>query len=195
MRVAETRWVIQRGGTIPSRQQARATALCAALCRGWIAHHIHVRIINSTRLAAWSWPDGDIYITRGLALCLNNEELSAAIAHEMGHLINSGSVRCPYSLGRAGEELGIESGADLTGARVLASHSIAPRNLLAVLHLLRHESSNVSLRAALTQRIQILSSAIASGRVIKRARSISRARETRERTVPTGTASTSAASS
>ncbi len=194
-RLAETNWVQQQGGQIASHQQARATALCNALCHGWISHKVRVRIINSARLAAWSWPDADIYISRGLAMHLNNGELSAAIAHEMGHLINSGAVQCPYALGHAGEKLNIESGADLTGARVLAAHGISPQNLLAVLNLLRRRTTSASLKTALTQRIYILSSAIASGRVNKRIRNTCRAREARERTVPTGTAITSAASS
>lgn len=195
LRLAETNWVQQQGGQIASHQKARATALCTTLCRGWISHTVHVRIINSTRLAAWSWPDGDIYISRGLAMHLNNGELSAAIAHEMGHLINSGAVQCPFALGQVGEKLGIESGADLTGARVLAAHGISPRNLLAVLNFLRRRTTSASLKTALTRRIYILSCAIASGRVNKCVRSTWRAREARERTVPTGTAITSAASS
>ena len=189
----ESQWVLQRGGVIRGSQQLRAQLLCDRLCRGWIHNSIHVRIVNSSLLGAWTWPDRDIYITRGLALHLTDDELAAAIAHEMGHLINSNAVQCPYALGRNGEKLGIEAGADLTGSRVLAAHGISPQCLIRVLQLLYRRSSNVSLRNSLQLRIQALLSAISSGSIDKRLRNVSRARDTRDLTVPTCTANTSAA--
>ena len=195
MQAVESGWILQHGGVVKDAQQSRAQRLCNRLCNGWINNTVRVRIIDSQRLGAWTWPDRDIYISLGLVSHLNNGELSAAIAHEMGHLINSRAVQCPYALGRSGEKLGIEAGADLTGSRVLVAHGISPQNLIRVLQLLYRCSSNVSLRNSLQSRIHALSSAIASGRVDKRRRNASRARDTRDRTVPTGTPSTSAASS
>ncbi len=186
----ESRWLVRHGGLINGPQKARAQRLCNRICRGWIDTPVHVRIVDSRQLGAWSWSDGDVYLTLGLTSHLNNKELAAAIAHELGHLINSKSVVCPYALGSAHEQLGIEFAADLTGARVLAAHGIAPQNLVSVIRLLNRRSSNESLRKSLQSRIHLLLSEIKSGQVNKCRRNVARARDTRDRTVPTATSST-----
>ena len=192
---AEGRWLARHGGLIHDTQQARAQRLCNRMCRGWINTPIHIRIVDTRQLGAWSWSNGDVYLTLGLAEHLNDDEMAAAIAHELGHLINSKVVQCPYGLGNAHETLGIEFAADLTGSRVLADHGIAPKNLVLVLQLLYRSSSIESLRKSLHQRIHLLLSEIKSGLSNRRLRNNSRARDTRDRTVPTATLRTWAASS
>jgi hypothetical protein len=48
----------------------------------------------STRdgMGAWSWPDGRIRVSRALVDALDEDELRAAIAHELGHLLDDGAV-------------------------------------------------------------------------------------------------------
>lgn len=192
---AEIMWTKAHGGMAISQEQIRAARLCTALCCGWINQPIQVRILNTPQLAAWSWPDGHIYLASGLVRALDDTQLSAAIAHEMGHLINSGDVQCPFALTGGEHRMGIECAADLTGAAVLAAHGINPANLVTVLTLLRTRTDSSDLSAALTHRIHRLRMEISSGRISRRLRSMSRARDTRDRTVPTGTFMTDAASS
>ena len=61
---------------------------------GYATTDEHLDIALSTRddLGAWSWPDGRIRVSRALVDALDDDELRAAVAHEMGHLLDAGAV-------------------------------------------------------------------------------------------------------
>jgi predicted Zn-dependent protease len=47
-----------------------------------------ITLLNSPAINAFSLPDGQLYVTRGLIALTNNEdELASVLAHEMGHVI------------------------------------------------------------------------------------------------------------
>jgi Zn-dependent protease with chaperone function len=72
-------------------------------------------------LAAYSWPDGTVALSRGLVESLSADELAAAVAHELGHLINDGWVTTPASLTGSDKRLDEEARADATALRLLQS--------------------------------------------------------------------------
>lgn len=85
-------------------------------------------------LGAWSWPDGRIRASRRLVDLLDDDELRAALAHEVGHLVDGGHVAGgPLALSGARGEAGVEERADLVGCRLLrargASAEALPRML------------------------------------------------------------------
>jgi Zn-dependent protease with chaperone function len=43
-------------------------------------------------IGAWSWPDGRIRVSRALVDLLDDDALRAAVAHEIGHLLDGGHV-------------------------------------------------------------------------------------------------------
>lgn len=43
-------------------------------------------------IGAWSWPDGRIRVSRALVDLLDDDALAAALAHEIGHLLDGGHV-------------------------------------------------------------------------------------------------------
>lgn len=59
-------------------------------------------------LGAWSWPDGRIRVSRALVDALDDDELRAAVAHEVGHLLDAGAA--------------VEAGAALAGTTGGARH-------------------------------------------------------------------------
>lgn len=53
---------------------------------------IDVGLASRDGLGAWSWPDGRIRVSRALADVLDDDELRAALAHEVGHLLDAGAI-------------------------------------------------------------------------------------------------------
>lgn len=108
----------------PDRDEARAGVALLRL-RPAFAAPVSLRVAASDRLAAYSWDDGRIVVTRGLVDSLTDDELAAAIAHEMGHLCLARAgqpARPPFALrGNRGDD---EHRADLEALRLLQSSGI-----------------------------------------------------------------------
>jgi Zn-dependent protease with chaperone function len=81
-------------------------------------------------LGAWSWPDGRIRVSRALVDLLDDDELRAALAHEVGHLLDGGHVvGGPASLRGSHGAAGVEARADVLGCRLLRARG-APTEAL-----------------------------------------------------------------
>ena len=86
----------------------------------------------STRdaLGAWSWPDGRIRASCALVDLLDDEELAAALAHEIGHLLDGGHLAGePTALSGIRGTIGSEARADVLGCRLLAAQGRQPTAL------------------------------------------------------------------
>jgi predicted Zn-dependent protease len=68
-------------------------------------------------------------VTRGLMDLLNDDELAAAIAHELGHLINDGHLHTVVSLRGYCRTPDAEARADATGVELLRSRGINPGSM------------------------------------------------------------------
>ncbi len=97
---------------------------------------IHPGLSARRGLAAFAWPDGSVLVTRDLVDLLDDEQLAAAIAHEIGHLLDDGHLAAPAALADAPADDEPERRADRTGCRLLAeagrSPDAMPRMLVAV---------------------------------------------------------------
>lgn len=96
-------------------------------------------ILNDDRLGAYAWPRRHVFVTRGMALQLPHDELAAALAHEIGHLIDDGHITRPQSLTGAagGDSRDAEARADAIACELLASAGVEPgamTRLLARMH-------------------------------------------------------------
>jgi predicted Zn-dependent protease len=82
-------WAAQQGGIecLDSARQQRlervARPLLAAYGRGVTLH-----VLASDHACAYAWPGGDVFVTRRLTEILDDNELAAAVAHELGHLMS-----------------------------------------------------------------------------------------------------------
>jgi Zn-dependent protease with chaperone function len=90
-------WTHRHGGLLHGerherllRVAERVTADLSLSCR--------FHILNTSQLCAYAWPDRAVYVSRGLIDALDDEELAAAIAHELGHLLDGGHVAPPAGL-------------------------------------------------------------------------------------------------
>jgi Zn-dependent protease with chaperone function len=78
-------------------------------------------------LAAFAWPDGSVLVTRDLADLLDDDELAASLAHEIGHLVDGGHLApAPAALAGTPTDDDRERRADRTGCRLLATHGRPP---------------------------------------------------------------------
>jgi len=97
-----------------------------------------VHVLDADELAAYSWNDGQIYVTRGLVKLLDEEELRAVIAHELGHLLENDHSRVGSALQGCERDLDAETRADLVGVELLkasgASAEAMPRMLRRIIN-------------------------------------------------------------
>jgi Zn-dependent protease with chaperone function len=84
---------------------------------------------------AWSWPDGRIRVSRPLVAALDDDELAAVIAHELGHLAlgASGPV---HSVAGTDRHLAAEVAADRAGCALLAARGVRPAAMVRMLERL-----------------------------------------------------------
>ena len=84
-----------------------------------VAEGIAWQVSPRRGLGAWAWPDGRIEVSRALIDRLDDEELAAALAYELGHLLDGGHL----AVSRAGLDDGpppglrVAAGADEVEAR------------------------------------------------------------------------------
>lgn len=87
-RPAPACWVEQFGGRETGERELRL----ARVTRAVLPEHLHPRVRTAvlccSEPAAYSWPSGEIFVTRGLLDLLSDDDhLAAAVAHEAGHLL------------------------------------------------------------------------------------------------------------
>ena len=83
----QERWVSAHGGVIGDARQERVERVSGALVAQCAGGAIRVRVLDSEVVTAFGWRNGEVFVTRGLVDCMEDEELAAAVAHELGHLL------------------------------------------------------------------------------------------------------------
>jgi predicted Zn-dependent protease len=150
-------WVCAGGGLAADAYQERAQRVARELIAHCQGREIALRVLHSDTLGACAWPDGHIFVTQGLADRLSDDELAAAIAHELGHLVNDGEVHAVCSLSGQGGTLDIEARADATGTDLLEACGIPPRSMINMLEKVRAGGSLPdATQLALAHRVALL---------------------------------------
>jgi Zn-dependent protease with chaperone function len=109
-------WVTRCGGLSADRE---AVQRVQALADRVTARPVMIDVLDRPDLAAFSWPNGRIYLSRGLVEALDDELLTAAVAHEIGHLLNHGASKRPAALRGTPTALAAEIAADRAGMQLL----------------------------------------------------------------------------
>lgn len=131
---SRTAWIAGHGGLVNGALQARADAALAHLMPAIQGRpSVCVRVLGSESVGAFSWPDGTLFVHRRLIEALSDDELSAALAHELGHLLNDGHLRGVASLRGCCRDLDNEARADARGVEVLRTSGIDPEAMAAML--------------------------------------------------------------
>ena len=154
---SQAAWVRANGGLLGSAHLARVQS-AQGLLKSSDTGAIRVSVINSDAVGAYAWPGGEVYVTRGLVDLLDQQELAAALAHEMGHLIADHAADPPSSLRGAAEGKDSEISADAIGVDLLAKQGIDRGVMTSMLRKVCCSGSvSPACRKAMLERIQILS--------------------------------------
>ena len=120
-----------------------------------------VKVLATQDPVAFSFPDGSVYIARGLVDRLTSDELAAAIAHELGHMLHDGALQTPASL--RGQEnrseydnRDIEQSADVLGRGLLLMRGIPSCSLPSALSKVADASKGTPYYEALVHRVTYL---------------------------------------
>jgi len=98
----------------------------ARLTRSTGDRSVRVTVDDTPRVGAYAWPDGRILLTRGLVRLLADDELAAAVAHELGHLLADGHLHAAAALSGTGAGPDVESRADAVGRALLPPANYPP---------------------------------------------------------------------
>ena len=162
-------WVQHQGGLLTGPRQQRVDRIARQVVPADLRDAVTVRVLNSDTVSAYAWPDGRIYVTRGLVDLCDDAEVAAAIAHELGHLLGDGHLEAGPAAGLRGcaEDLDAEAHADLIGAELLGDRGLPSSAMASMLSKVRDaDRVGSSCREALTERILLLESrsgAVAAG--------------------------------
>jgi Zn-dependent protease with chaperone function len=150
-------WADRQGGLESGSLQQRAERSAAAIAAECSGHCITLHVLATDSVSAFSWPSGDVFVTRGLVHLLDDAELSAAIAHELGHLLSDGHLKSIVSLKGYPAHQDREERADAFGAALLRAQHIRPTAMATMLKKVRDRGTiSPACREALDHRIQIL---------------------------------------
>ena len=143
--------------TAPALAPTPAQAIAEKLGAGRLNRPVHIRISPSTEVGAYAWPGGQIVLTRGLVELLDENELAAAIAHELGHLVEAAPVPPPAALRGHSHGPDVESRADAAGCSLLASAGYPPDAMARMLSkVARTHGMTAACRARLEKRVALL---------------------------------------
>ena len=113
------RWVAGRGALVEGEAKLRAESILRSLHPCLQSTSLRVHVLDSRDVGAFAWPQGDIVVTRALLALLDDEELSAALAHEVGHLLADGHLASAAALIGKPSQHESEAAADEMGLRLL----------------------------------------------------------------------------
>jgi Zn-dependent protease with chaperone function len=155
----ESGWIRRQGGITSGTWQARAEVALSRLALPADAR-VHVQVLGTDAVGAYGWPDGNVFVTRGLVGMLNEPELTAALAHEMGHLLDGGYAHGVVSLRGCTSNADAEVRADAIGVRLLQQTGIPSSAMSSMLSKVCASAAlPSSCRAEMRQRIAAVSAA------------------------------------
>jgi Zn-dependent protease with chaperone function len=116
-------------------------------------------------LGAWAWPCGRVQVSRALVDRLDDDELAAALAHELGHLLDRGHLpNVPAALHGASGVDDLELRADRIGCDLLARRGVL---LDAMSRMLAKVAAGLGGDAELARRVAAADAACASVRAAR----------------------------
>lgn len=145
-------WTRGQGGELFDARLERVSAIGGALAAS-AGVSLHFHVLQSQSVVAYSWPGGDVYLSAGLVDAATDQEIAAAIAHEIGHLAKGETSGSAAAL-RGSESLEIEAAADAAAIRVLAAAQQNPKALVSLLSKVSAASPSRQTREDIQARIK-----------------------------------------
>jgi Zn-dependent protease with chaperone function len=149
--------VTGQGGVVAGSDQARASALASPLIAACVGRKIRIQVLATNAVCAFSWASGRVFVTHGLMARLNDEELTAAIAHELGHLLSDGQLQTVASLKGCCVDPDREVRADAAGVALLGAEGLSAAPMIRMLQKVKNDPSlPTNCRAGIEHRLSIL---------------------------------------
>lgn len=126
-------WTRAQGGEVSDQRVDRVAAIAATLRPKSGDTTFCVHVLQNRSVTAYSWSNGDVFLSAGLVDTATDNEIAAAIAHELGHLINDAASHRAVSLGGVEGSLEIEERADDSGIQILAAAGLSSKALVSLL--------------------------------------------------------------
>ena len=152
-------WTANQGGVLLDARQARVERVARTVLPPGTPGAVTVRILDSADPTAFSWPNGQVFVTRGLVDLLDDQELAAAIAHELGHLVGDGLLKhAPVAALRGCcKDFDAEARADAIGVNLLRDRNLPAHSMAGMLERVRASGSlPPSCREAIGHRIELI---------------------------------------
>ncbi|MBC7782685.1 MAG: M48 family metalloprotease [Burkholderiales bacterium] len=112
------RWIDRNGGLASGPDVDRLRRAAAPIvAAGGVP--VRLSVVATPALGAWSWPDGSIFVSRGLLHIVTDAELAAIVGHEIGHLSTQTGATRQGALSETSGDLATESAADEFAVRLL----------------------------------------------------------------------------
>ena len=148
-------WSRQQGGVVIDQRLTHVQAIGDSLSVT-LPCSVRYHVLNNPAVTAYSWPGGEIFLSAGLIDSASDDEIAAAIAHELGHLVND--ARRPGAVGLRGADapLALEQHADATGEALLVASGRPPGALITLLQKVCAANPSAACRHDLGARIQLL---------------------------------------
>jgi hypothetical protein len=149
-------WIAQRGGVVveDARQQRLDRVLATLVAR---PSCVKAQVLATDSVCAYGWPNGRLFVTRGMMDRADDGVIAAALAHELGHLISDGHVDVVFSLNGCAESIDAESRADAYGIALLRARHLPPATMRQMLCLVRDTNDlSITCRRGLERRIKQL---------------------------------------
>lgn len=125
-------WIARNGGISHGPEAARVEQIAHrfdGLLGGLSGAPVQVHVLKSTSPTAMAWPSGDIFLTQPLVALLSDNEIAAAIAHELGHLMTDHHIDPNAALTGSSKNEDAEIRADDAGLSLLSSSHTPPQSL------------------------------------------------------------------
>lgn len=140
---ARDSWTKRQGGISAGDKSIPLTGAVERLQIACPLIKLHVHVLEKNDLSAYVWPDGHIYVSRELAARATEEQLAAAMAHEIGHLLDKQNTPPPSALAPhfTAEDLR-EYRADQLGRALLVKAGYSDKHMASLLRLIQADPTN-----------------------------------------------------
>ena len=146
-------WMAGQPRLVTGPPQERAEAALAAISFASGGRSLKVTVFDSEDVGAYCWPSGNIELTRGLLELVDDQELIAAIAHEVGHLLADGHLPRHAALAGCESNADAETEADLAARALLKSRGLPEDALVGLLQkVAAHPRTTPACRERLNRR-------------------------------------------
>jgi predicted Zn-dependent protease len=154
------RWLDRNGGLAKDGVRlTRAERALAALPAAMVGRPLTVAVLDSDQLGAFGWQTGRIFVTRALVDLVDDAELTAAIAHEIGHLSSDNGALPLAALGGGESASADEIRADAAARELVARAGLREDSVARLLEkLARDERLPITCRRDIVRRLERLGS-------------------------------------